>query len=133
MKLRSYIRVNNDWVHPDMLLGQLVTVVTHTPRELFPVVEDDGRLAGIIKVEDLREIMFKTELYANTLVRSFMKSADEAVDINESMQAVVDRFEASEVNELPVTENGFFSGFIAKSDVLAGYRNKLIRQTKELS
>jgi len=133
MQLKTYVRPNIEWIHPDMSLGQMVALVTHSPRDLFPVVEENGMLIGLVKVEDLREILFKTELYEHTLVRTFMKIAEPVALMDESMQNIVEKFEASGANELPVTENGLFRGFVAKSDILAGYRNHLIRQTKELS
>jgi len=133
MQLKTYVRPNIEWIHPDMSLGQMVALVTHSPRDLFPVVEENGILIGLVKVEDLREILFKTELYEHTLVRTFMKIAEPVALMDESMQNIVEKFEASGANELPVTENGLFRGFVAKSDILAGYRNHLIRQTKELS
>jgi predicted transcriptional regulator len=61
-----------------------------------------------------------------------MKNVNLVVQINDSMPVVIDLFEQTNLNELPVADGGKYAGMISKADTFAGYRNKLIKQSKEL-
>jgi hypothetical protein len=62
-----------------------------------------------------------------------MKKPRAVVDIRDSMPYVMERFEKTHENVLPVTDLGVFQGVVYKADVFTGYRNNLIRQAQELS
>ena len=50
-------------LNPDMTLGQITEQVAASKRNLFPVVDEEHELLGVIVLEDLREVMFKTEMH----------------------------------------------------------------------
>ena len=104
--------------------------VAKSTRNLFPVVYEDGKLAGIILLGDVREIMFDQSLYNNTLVESLMHNPpDKIIYDKDSMQTVMQKFQDSGAWNLPVIKNEKYIGFVSKSKLLTAYRNKLIEVT----
>jgi len=133
MRLRSFIRKHDEALRLDMNILELIEVVSHSHKDIFPVLGPDSRLLGIVYLDDIREILFHKEHYTNTSVKDLMKKPRATVDILDSMPHVMECFEKTHEEVLPVTERGSFKGIILKSDVFTGYRNNLVRQAQELS
>ena len=118
-------------IHPDASLGELVKLVKKSRRNIFPVINDDNELVGIITLDSIRQIMFDRETYKDILVKTLMSSAPAYISSHENMQSVMRKFERTNAWNLPVIDNGKYKGFISKSRIFNTYRTKLIRQQKE--
>jgi len=118
-------------VNPDMTLGELLhQAVVKSTRNIFPVVNDEGKLMGIVLLDDIREFMFDTSSYDKFKVSSLMKNAPQLIFYEQdNMQQVMRKFEDSGAWNLPVVRDGKYYGFISKSKMLTSYRRKLINFT----
>ena len=47
-------------------LGELVKIISKSNRNIFPVVDEYNILEGVVSLDDVREIMFNSELYETT-------------------------------------------------------------------
>lgn len=127
----SFLRVKdvleNDFrkVRVDGKLSDLVRAISVSKRNLFPVVNDQEELVGIINMDDVRDIIFNTELYNKVTIVEIMQTPPAIIDKNESMEKVLEIFEETEAWNLPVTENNKYSGFISRSKIFTSYRNLL--------
>ncbi|MBK5278478.1 MAG: chloride channel protein, partial [Bacteroidia bacterium] len=63
-------------------LKTLVEAVANSKRNIFPVIDDKGQLAGIIALEDIREKMFNVSLYESVLVNQLMQMPKVTVNSN---------------------------------------------------
>ncbi|MEZ5173538.1 MAG: chloride channel protein [Bacteroidia bacterium] len=133
MRLRAYIRKHEEPLRVDMNLDELIEVVSHSHKDIFPVLGADCRLLGMVYLDDIREILFHKEQYPGKSVKDLMKKPRATVDMRDSMPTVMECFERTHEDVLPVTERGSFKGIILKADVFTGYRNNLVRQAQELS
>ncbi len=116
-------------IHPDATLNDLVKLVKKSKRNIFPVVNDNRELEGIVTLDDIREMMFDEESRANVIIKTVMQNPPVSVSTQEKMQSVMNKFEVSQAWNLPVIDDGKYVGFISKSRIFNAYRNKLIRQT----
>lgn len=132
MELEDVVEQNFKAVHPDMTLGiMLHQSVSKSTRNIFPVVNDDEKLVGIILLDDIREFMFDASLYDTTKVKSIMHSAPEYIFYDkDNMQKVMQKFQDSGAWNLPVIKDGKYYGFVSKSKLLTAYRRKLINFCK---
>ncbi|NNL09920.1 MAG: chloride channel protein [Croceitalea sp.] len=131
MQLDDVIETNFIAVHPHMTLGEMVhKSVSKSTRNIFPVLEKDKKLVGIVLLDDIREFMFKTEIYDRTFVRDLMHTAPEHIFYDDSMKLVMQKFQDSAAWNLPVIKNGQYAGFVSKSKLLTAYRRKLINYTR---
>ncbi len=132
MKIENVVEKNFDIVSPEMDLGQMVTVISKAKRNLFPVVGKDGTLMGIVLLDDIRNIMFRQELYHRFTVGRFMVSAPARLNINDSMDVVMSKFDATDAWNLPVVdEEGKYIGFVSKSKIFNAYRQVLVDFSEE--
>ena len=68
MKLHTEIEKDFTVLTPNLSLGDVVKEIAKSKRNLFPIVDKDGVLEGIITLDDIREIMFKPELYDELII-----------------------------------------------------------------
>ncbi|MEQ8561311.1 MAG: CBS domain-containing protein, partial [Cytophagales bacterium] len=117
-------------ISPNSTLKDLVKLVSNSKRNIFPVVDEDDVLRGIVTLDDIRQIMFDTDSQESTFVEDLMHSPPGEVYPNESMDKVMRKFEITGAWNLPVIEKGKYKGYLSKSRIFNTYRNK-IRQTQE--
>jgi len=126
MKLKDVVETDFFTVNPDQTLGELVQKISKSRRNLFPVIDSQNRLLGLVSLENIREIMFNQELYDITKVRELMEHLPDFIEITERMEVVMKKFEETNVWNLPVVEDGKYIGFVSKSKIFSTYRNVLI-------
>lgn len=127
MSLDRVVETNFTTINPEMSLGNLVQdVIRHSKRNIFPVVDNESNLIGILYIDDIRSIMFDSKIYETTFVRTFMKTPEEIIFLEEDdMRTVMKKFSHSGMWNIPVVENSIYKGFVSRSKVLTVYRRKL--------
>nr|WP_238354481.1 chloride channel protein [Fulvivirga marina] len=118
-------------IQPEATLEQLVNLVRISKRNIFPVVNENQELVGVVTLDDIRNIMFDKEKQKDTVVKNYMHSPPAFVSSHENMQSVMSKFEISGAWNLPVIDHGKYVGFLSKSRIFNTYRKKLIRHNRE--
>jgi CIC family chloride channel protein len=131
MNMRKLIETDILKISSEAKLGDLIALVRKSKRNIFPVVDEEGRLLGVVTLDDIRDIMFDTEAQESVLVKSIMHAPPAKVSTHENMQSVMNKFDISGAWNLPVIEDGRYIGFVSKSRIFNSYRKKLIRAQKE--
>ena len=127
MNIESVVETDFEKVAPDMDLGEMVKVISKARRNLFPVVDARGVLLGIVILDDIRNIMFRQELYHRFYVSRFMTSPPARINIEDSMEEVMKKFDDTKAWNLPVVDKeGKYRGFLSKSRILNSYRQMLV-------
>ncbi len=126
LKIETVIESNFQPIHPEMNLGALIKVVSVSQRNLYPVLNDDEELVGVLTLDDIRSMMFDNELYNNTYVKQLMSPAPAEIQLDESMESVMGKFQETGAWNLPVLEGKRYIGFISKSKLFSVYRRKLM-------
>jgi CIC family chloride channel protein len=113
-------------VHPIDNLGMIVENIKHSKRNIFPVVNDEQKLIGIITMSSIKEEMFNQDLYNVVTAKEIMYRPQFIVKHDEDIFSVMQKLEESGHWNLPVTENGKYKGFLSKSSILTEYREQLL-------
>lgn len=125
MKLNKVIETDLKTVAADATLGDLVKKISRSSRNIFPVVDEGGALLGIVLLDDIRKIMFNQDLYTATFVRDFMVMPPTVVDVTDTMDTVMKKFEDTGAWNLPVIQDGKYAGFVSKAKIFNTYRRVL--------
>ena len=131
MNWRKEIETDLLSVKPSDSLKRLVNVITRSKRNIFPVVDEFNILEGVVYLDDVREIMFKQELYDTTLVRDLMTIPPSYIDKKENIESVMEAFRNTGAWNLPVLDKGYYVGFISKSRIFSTYREMLVEFSEE--
>ena len=122
LDVSSIIETDFHKVSPNATLGELVDIVAHSSRNIFPVVNDQNQL-----LDNIREVMFKHDLYETTYVKELMRSPAAKVTPKESMTSVMKKFDESGAWNLPVLSHNEYLGFVSKSSIFSKYRKVLVK------
>ena len=123
----SVIEKDFQAVSPEMSLGDMVKVIARSPRNTFPVLDERGVLLGIVLLDNIRNIMFRPELYNRFHVSKFMVSASAKIVLNTPMDKIMQIFDETKAWNLPVVDgNGRYVGFMSKSKIFNSYREVLV-------
>jgi chloride channel protein, CIC family len=121
LTLESLIETDFHIVHPNMTMRQLVDIITHTKRNLFPVVNNEERLVGVVTLDDVREEILNRDLYDVMLVYDIMNTNFQSIKIDEDINHAIKVFEEKQVWNIAVTRNNKYVGFISKSNLFNRY------------
>ena len=125
MDVKQLIETDFEILAPDALLKDLVNAISRSSRNLFPVVDDEGNLKGMVKLSDVRSIIFETELFETVKVKDLMYMPEHFISPSDSMEKVAKKFETSGRYNLAVIEDGKYLGFISRAIAFSKYRKTL--------
>ena len=132
LKIEDLLEKDIPTVKPTMSLGEMVKVISTSNRNIFPVVNDESVLLGLVMMNDIRNIMFRPELYDRFTVQKFMVGAPAKIEISSSMEEVMAMFENTKAWNLPVIdEKGVYKGILSQSSVFNSYREVLVENYSE--
>ena len=117
------VKINGD-------LSDLVEAISKSKRNIFPVIDEEGYLKGIITLDDVRHIIFKPEVYASVGIKDVMKAPLDTIDYYEPMDFVMEKFDHTGAWNLPVILKGKYIGFVSKSKIFNSYRKRLQTETE---
>ena len=127
LKLDELMETDFYRIKENYTLGDIVHIISTARRNIFPVIDNFGRLQGIVQLDDLREDMFKREKYG-TLISHYMIDPPDRIMEHEAIQSVLQKFEDKHTWMLPVVDKqGHYLGFISKSRILNAYREQLVK------
>lgn len=132
LKMDSVLETDFVTITPEMTLGELVKVISQSKRNIFPVIDNQGHLKGILLLDEVRNIMFQPRLYKRFTVGQLMTSPLAILPFDLPMDKVMETFEDSGAWNLPVvdTERRYL-GFVSKSKIFNSYRNVLVHFSDE--
>ncbi len=130
MKIDELIEKNFNIIGPNDYLGSLVREISKSERNVFPVVDRQNRFFGVVFLNDVRNIIFKHELYGKVFVKDIMYMPDPLVELGESMESVAQKFHDTQHYNLPVLDKGEYVGFVSRANVFSAYR-EMLKDTSE--
>ena len=133
MKMENVVETDFVEVHPEMDLGELVKAIASSHRNVFPVTDVKTKeLLGLVLLDDIRNIMFRQELYHRFTVNKLMTSAPAKIIDTDGMEQVMQTFDDTKAWNLPVVdEEGHYKGFVSKSKIFNSYRQVLVHFSDE--
>jgi len=123
---RDFLTINEE-----ATLGDLVKVISQSKRNIVPVVDEENKLQGIVFINDIREIMFKRELYDDVYVKELMFMPSPTVSPDESMEDVARKFQTTNHYNLPVIKDDKYVGFVSRANVFSAYRDLLSKFSED--
>ncbi len=112
-----------------MPLRQLLQFIPRSRHVTFPVVDAGGRLAGILSLQDFREIAYEEGL--EDLIVAGELSTPDVVTVfpDESLRDALARIGFRNIEHLPVVSRedpGLVLGMLSRRDVVSAYNKALI-------
>lgn len=132
MNMNELIEKDYHPISPDLSMGQLVQAISRSNNNFIPVLDEGGKLLGVIDITRIRHIIFRTELYEKFTVKQLMIQPSARLLYNESMREVMKEFDATDAAQLPVVDvNNRLIGYISRTKMLADYRQVIADLSSE--
>ncbi|MBO5465631.1 MAG: chloride channel protein [Alistipes sp.] len=127
MRLDELMETDFVRIKEHFTLGDVVQIISKARRNIFPVIDNFGRLLGVVQLDDLREDMFNRDKWGRSITYYMIQPPYKILQ-HEMIQSVLPRFEESHTWMLPVVDKeNRYLGFISKSRVLNAYREALMK------
>lgn len=135
--VRDVLQPHDDFltVPEHLTLRQFLPIMTATEQHVFPVVNTDGELTGMVSITDVREILVDRELDDLLIMKEIAGDDLPVVTPDEDLAAVLGRFIEYELDTLPVVDpenQRKILGMLRRNDVTRSYYEKL-RSIKHIS
>lgn len=103
-----------------------IELVKASDKNIFAVVLDNNTFAGIIELNDVKKLLFEKEKHHKLSIRSITKKPRAVIYIDEPLQKVMEKMDATQTWYLPVlTKDKKFVSFISKTKLFNRYRQIL--------
>jgi len=125
MEVNKLVETDFIALHPDDTLRKLADVISKSHRNLFPIVDEDGNMKGMLKMDDIRDIIFRSDLYDKVFMRDIMYMPEYYISTIDTMKDVVKKFGKSGRYNIAVIDDGKYVGFISRARVFSRYRKEM--------
>ncbi len=116
----------------EQTLADILPIIASSTVAVFPVLDSDSKLAGILEMDDLRKYILGAGDPGAIPVRTLMHAPRATVMQGEPVESVMRKFDGTESWRLPVLNaSGTYVGFISRSRILDAYRRELRRISSE--
>ncbi|MDP2658611.1 MAG: chloride channel protein [Candidatus Deferrimicrobium sp.] len=108
----------------NMPFGDLVKTVTRSGEFHFPVVDREGRMTGIVSINDIRAVLFEETIDQLIVARDVATPNVVRVHWNDTLQQALDKMAAINVDELPVVREerpDDIVAMVSKRDIIDYY------------
>ena len=131
MNLDSLIEKDFLAVTPDMELGQIVHKISRSHSTVLPVLDAAGTLLGEIDIMQIRNVVFRIELYHHFKSSQLMTEPKALLSDDTPMAEVMQTFDRTGANWLPVLDaEKRLKGYISRQRIYTVYR-KMVADMSE--
>lgn len=125
MSLDDQIDSDYEVLNPHWTLGQLIPIIERSRHNLFPVLDLEHKLLGVVDLQVIREVMFDRALYETLKVHELMVLPAVSVQTTTKMEDVMKAFERTDAWFIPVLEGDTYRGFVSQTRLFDTYRKWL--------
>ncbi|MCF8244459.1 MAG: chloride channel protein [Saprospiraceae bacterium] len=124
--LKDILEANIETVPSTMPVQDVIKHFIRSKQNIFPVIDEQKKFAGIVLLEDLKDLLFDQERSSTLIARDVAIRPPQTLVLGEKMADVMHKFDETWVWKLPVlSEKGAFIGFVSKKKIFTKYRELL--------
>jgi len=107
-------------------------IIAQSTRNLFVVVDEQQKFAGLLVMDFHRKTIFDQSKYDILFVEDLMIEPEEFVYENDSTKTVIEKFKRTGNDNLPIiTSNRTYLGFLSRAKVLTAYQDFIARESND--
>ena len=120
-------------VNQNMLLKDLIRLVTRTDHHSFFTVDDKKCLTGTVALDDIRRVMLESHLGSILIVKDLAVPPPAQLRPSDSLSYALDLFTKTSLDELPVlsASSDAMAGIVRKKDLVLAYTQALAGEQKK--
>ena len=129
MKIRDIMNTDLKWVTPDTDLVKAAEIMQKYDIGVIPVCDDNKKLLGVVKLDQLKPLFFDQEIAESLLVFDLMETPACILNEDDDLLRAMSSLERHKTGFLPVNNHqGIFMGFVTEQEIFKLYRG-LVRES----
>lgn len=113
-------------------LRQYVEIIANSKRNIFVVLDEQKKFAGLLLMDEHRDVIFKSELYDKYSVSDLIYLPDVVVYDSDTPEQMVAKFQQTQNFNLPViTSDRRYLGFLSRAKVLDVYKDVIAEESDD--
>ncbi len=121
-----------DFISEDANVNQLLDIFRiSADRFYFPVIDESGRMVGIISMQDVKNILHDKKLRLETRVGDICTRSVIALTPDDTLYEALTLFDVKGIEEIPVVEaadDRWVVGMLRRRDVIATYNHEVLKK-----
>lgn len=132
IKVGRVISEDVDFVSEQANVDQLLTIFSMARDSFyFPVVDDSGRMTGVVSLQDVKSILHDEELRLSARVGNICTRKVVVLTPEDNLHTAMALFDAKGLEEIPVVEaedNRWVVGMLKRREAIAAYNKEVLRR-----
>ena len=132
IKVGRVISEDVDFISEQANVDQLLTIFSMARDSFyFPVVDDSGRMTGVVSLQDVKSILHDEELRLSARVGNICTRKVVVLTPEDNLHTAMALFDAKGLEEIPVVEaedNRWVVGMLKRREAIAAYNKEVLRR-----
>ena len=132
IKVGRVISEDVDFVSEQANVDQLLTIFSLAKDSFyFPVVDESGRMIGVVSLQDVKSILHDEELRLSARVGNICTRKVVVLTPEDNLHTAMALFDAKGLEEIPVVEaadNRWVVGMLKRREAIAAYNKEVLRR-----
>jgi CIC family chloride channel protein len=132
IKVGRVISEDVDFVSEQANVDQLLTIFSMARDSFyFPVVDESGRMTGVVSLQDVKSILHDEELRLSARVGNICTRKVVVLTPEDNLHTAMALFDAKGLEEIPVVEaedNRWVVGMLKRREAIAAYNKEVLRR-----
>jgi CIC family chloride channel protein len=113
-------------------LRDYTKLIAQSTRNLFVVIEEQQKFAGLLVMDFHREIIFDQSKYDTLFVENLMIEPEKFVYEEDTTKTVIEKFKYTGNYNLPIiTADRTYIGFLSRAKVLTAYQDFIAEESRD--
>jgi len=129
--IQQHVQAKFESLTENLPFGKILDLLRHSNHAVFPVLELDKKLVGLVSLQNIRSYMFDKELYPRLIAKDIIQEEFISVHSAQSLAEVFRLFDLTDAELIPVTEKKkkeHLLGVIYRDDLMCWYRKAPLLQ-----
>jgi chloride channel protein, CIC family len=123
--LSKILETNFVELSPDDGISEIINAIKRSKRNVFPVTDSNGLMAGILTFDDLKRYVFDTHKHQQIKVSEIMYKPATVVNIGESIGQISKKIHDTGRYNIPVLDNGMYLGFVSRANLFSEFQREI--------
>ncbi|MDL2297273.1 chloride channel protein [Bacteroidales bacterium OttesenSCG-928-B11] len=129
---RKLIDKNISTISINATLREYTDAIAKSKRNIFVVLDEQNLFAGLLDMDNHRDILFKPDLYDSVLVKDLMIQPEAVGYDTDTGADIIEKFKKTNYFNLPVITTGRkYIGFLSKAKMLSDYKEFIAEESED--
>jgi CIC family chloride channel protein len=131
LKVGQAVTEDVDFISEKANINQLLAIFRMADSFYFPVIDDTGRMTGIISMQDVKMILHDENRRLEALVGNVCSRDVMVLTLDDNLYTAMTLFDLKGIEEVPVveaTDNRWVVGMLKRRDVIALYNREVLKR-----